>query len=114
MSRWRTALKPILLFQLFALGCLFFRAQSMAQVVSLAFDLTRGYSQLVPALPTIARVLLMFLPVLVFEYLQGQRQKDATFVLGYPRVLRYAMFSAGLYLVAMHGAKTESFVYFQF
>jgi alginate O-acetyltransferase complex protein AlgI len=114
MSRWRTALKPILLFQLFALGCLFFRAQSMAQVVSLALDLTRGYSQLVPALPTIARVLLIFLPVLVFEHLQGQRQKDATFVLGYPRVLRYAMFSAGLYLVAIHGAKTETFVYFQF
>ena len=106
-------------FLLFALSVIFFRATNIQHALDIFLEI--GTSSLFErptlnrALPTAAPILIMALLMIIIEWI-GRRGKHGleTFVLSYPRVLRYAFYYLLIFAIFWFKNKQQAFIYFQF
>ncbi len=106
-------LRVAVMFQFICLGWLIFRAESLTQIGSMLTRLLTwsGSVDLSAAMP-----LLTFVgPLLLAEALLGWSRREALYhVQWLPGSLRVVGYGALFYLLAFHGASSQSFIYFQF
>jgi D-alanyl-lipoteichoic acid acyltransferase DltB (MBOAT superfamily) len=105
----------IAMFHLTCVGWLIFRADTPAQIGSLAWALVARFDPGWSALQTCALPLLAYVaPLLVVHTLEAWKD-DLTAVLALPVAVRYSVYAALLYLTVLFGDFAGSqFIYFQF
>lgn len=107
------AVRVAVMFQFVCVGWLIFRAESLSQIGSMLARLLTwsGTVDVSAALP-----LLTFAgPLLLAEALLGWSRREALYHVNWlPGGVRAVSYGALFYLLAFHGASSQSFIYFQF
>ena len=108
-----TGLKITVMFQFICLGWLIFRGESPGQIGSMLLALVTwsGPVEWDAAVPLVS----FALPLVAIELLIGLSRKEGLHRVAWlPAPARAALYGVMFYLFAFHGARAQSFIYFQF
>jgi D-alanyl-lipoteichoic acid acyltransferase DltB (MBOAT superfamily) len=106
-------LSIIFIFNICAIGSLFFRSQSLEQAGSMLYNLFANFVVTGNAISFFIQYLFFILPLLIVEILQ-LKHKELTYIFQYPIAIRYSFYYIVLYLMFVYGSQTSRFIYFQF
>jgi len=103
----------LLMFHLTCFGWLLFRAQSVAQIGAMVHSLATAWTPL--SLELVRPLIIFGGPLLIVEALQlAAGREDLHRLSAVPEWTRCVGYSILFYLLAFHGAASQSFIYFQF
>jgi len=100
-------------YHLLLAGVIFFRAQSLHEIVFSYQQILTNFTISQDAVQVFLRTMFYVTPLLLVEALQFKKN-DLSSLVRFPAPIRYGFFYAGLYLLVLHGTRGGAFIYFQF